>query len=316
MTRTYETLDAYRRMYTFTGAPVLPGSTEKILRVVGFGRDFYIPAWLYYPETFNTDPGYNTSSGTISRFYASAVTLDVPITHTVSTYVTAYYKLILGYGANSTIYGNIWNWILRSWYHKGWGEYRKYWNCNDKGAGLIPIFTPDPNTLGSVETLKLSALAEGFQSGTYTKTFTGSRMLTGIAKDGEMSIVLYNNNYLPTVTQTFLHTVKSFSFYADLLDNIPTSTGSVRFELNEVKNPLAVSVNITKGGIIGVAEYDVDIYHGITTESDKYEVLQKSLFTGRSGGYGEFESPSYGYSYHDNYVSKNREWMIGVKYTS
>ena len=298
LTRTYETLDASRRMYTFTGAPVLPGGVERTLRVVGLFRYFSVSAYWYYPDIYKIN-----HTGTIYKYYASAITLDTPILHTVSTYITAYYKVILGYGANTVLYGNIWNWIQRNWYNKGWGEYKRYYNCNDSGVSLIPAYTTVPNTLGAVETLNLVTLTEGFQSGTYTKTFLGPEMLTGIAKDGEMAIVMYNNGYNLTYTQTFLHTSLSSSFYADLLDNIPSSTGSVRFELDEVKNPLVVSINITKGGAVGVAEYDIDIYHGVTTESSKYAVLQKSLFTMRNTN-----------GYYSNYVSKNREWMVGVKY--
>lgn len=265
--------DVLTQLYQFTSASVLPGATARTLRVVGL-------------RTGST--------------YCTAITLNTPIDHGVSTYVTGYYKLILGVGEESYLYGNVYNWISRTWYTPGSHFYKKGF-----------IFLGDVSNFNRNTTETITSLTARTQSaynslpintGLTTASIFGSKM-----KDNNPSVALFakDTETLPAVSKsrTFLHPAGSTYFYGYIYETEPLTEGSIRIDdISDYIYSWAECINITKSGAIGESEYYVTLYPLPLTDNTKFLERLLTLF------YASYPGGMRSYYQWNAYFSENRVW--------
>jgi len=278
ITVTSEDLTPYTKMYQFVSQSLLPGGAAKVLRVVGLR---------------------SVSMG----IYASAVTMDIPVNHGVSTYITGYYKFIMGFNEESELYDNVYNWTGRTWSIVGSYNYKK------------GFYVQDNSSFDLVSSATIASLIARTQSAYDTmavNTGLNSVNLFGAKeKDGNTSVALLVNNVIgknpATRSRTFLHPATSTSLYANLADAIPTSEGSIRIDgIDEFDYNTAVCINITKSGDIGTSEYDVTllpIAHTLSSRGIAIARRQVNFFYLSGSGNTTY------YQYYI-YFSENREWAV------
>lgn len=278
-----DTLDSYTKMYTISGVPTLPGGTARTLRVVGL----------------------RISGSTI----CTAVTLTIPIDHGVSTYVTGYYKLILGITADSTLFGNIYNWRSRTW-----GSFVSYLYKKD-------FYPPEFATSNSysrfnfISSESISALTARTQSAYNTLTINSALttpMLIGAKlKDRNSSLPLMNNGGLLTRSRTFIHAAGMTDLYGDLYSTQPSSEGAIIIgdSDNVAEYPSAVRLSFQTTGEVGVSQYRAIIYPIISNDADLYT----SKFTDVHLSYyanGDNNNSEREYLIFNSYFSTSRKWGV------
>lgn len=279
--------DILTYLYTFTSLATLPGSTAKTLRVVG----------LYYPT---------------SSMYCTAVTLNNPIDHGITTYVTGYYKLILGMGEESTLFGNVFNWINRTWYSTGSNFYKK-------GFNFATNSNYNRNTYAAVASLATRTQSAydslGINTGISQASLLGAKMKDGNPSEAFLikDITSSDTAFAATASKSrvFLHASGATDFYGNLASVVPTSIGSIRVsDIETFELPTVDCITITKSGAVGAAEYNVTMYPHALTDNIKFTEKLLTFYS--------TSTTTAGYPIYTNwivYVSKSRNWSVATSIT-
>jgi hypothetical protein len=273
---TLQNQDVLTYLYTLTSSPTLPG-TARTLRVVG----------LYLQDPFT---------------YCTAVTLNNPIDHGVSTYVTGYYKLIMGVNEESDLFGNIEDWINRTWYTVGAYEYKKGYNF-PSNTNINLITSETKASLTSRDTQSV------YDTISINTDFINARLIGTKIKDGNPSVAFLNKGTSPDPqkSRTFLHAAGAADFYANLQANIPTTVGKIGItNIDQFIFPSVDCVNITKSGQTGTSEYNVTMYPHALTDNGPFPHRLLTVFrqtvTNNTG-----QISYYTVSF---YTSENRKWAV------
>jgi len=253
--------------------------------------------------------GITQTVGLVGLMYSgslvSAITLDSPIPHPINTYLTAIYKIIIGFNNTSDLYGNVFNWINRVWTNAGSLSKQKYFTVPSNGFNTLGT-----NTIASLteRTNLESALS------LVTIPIDSVNMISGIVKDGNPSISLFNNSFQSSMSRVFLHTNNSQSFYADLNDAEPKSVGSIDVVPSNINYCSSFCINIQASGEVYRSgygsEYDIDVYPCSWNDIVKYTVKRFQLLNNSNNTLGgKFIIPQI-------YVSSNRSFYVKNTLTS
>lgn len=275
-------LSTYTKMYSFTGVPTLPGSTARTLRVVG----------LRIP------------SSTI----CTAITLTTPIDHGISTYVTGYYKLIMGVEADSNLFGNIYNWRSRVWSTFVHYIYKKDFYPSDfVTSSSYSLF----NYIGNETIASLTARTQSvYNSFAINSTLTTPILFGSKLKDRDSSVALMHNGGQPTRSRVFIHAAGATDLYGNIGATQPTSEGSITIGAtsNTSEYSSAVCLKFKDTGEVGVAQYRTIIYPLISNDTNlptsKFTDIHRSYYT-KLGNNNMRE-----YLIFNSYFSDNRKWGV------
>lgn len=288
-------LDNYTRMYTFTSPASLPGSTARTLRVLGIAE-------------------YSASSISDTYFtrYSTAVTLNNPVVHDTTTYVTVYYKLILGLNKESELYGNIYNWYKRR--YQTVATYRYFKGMCSSDTYPLTTYAGNLNSVAAGPTLLTHAVEDNLtltnrrQSAYLTQSINNSyntpRMFGMKVKEG-ITPVSFSRKTSPSKSRTFLHAAGSIDFYGNPNSPKPTSKGSINIggKLEDFDYPTVVCIDVSKSGAVKESEYSVTLYNCAIDNNVRTTKYVKNFLS--------YVSSNVDYIYYVNmYYSNNRHWGV------